>query len=120
MMGMLFMLLCGHAVADFCLQTDSIARGKNRHSGPPKQYDPRVHGPLQTTWPYYLGAHALTHGLAVALITGDWRLGLCETAMHALIDAAKCEKCFGIHADQLLHLITKLVWAWSATGHRML
>jgi len=45
MMGMLFMLLCGHAVADFCLQTDSIARGKNRHSGPPKQYDPRVHGP---------------------------------------------------------------------------
>ena len=117
--GMFFMLIAGHALADFGFQTDSIAKGKNRRSGPPPQYDPKVHGPLQITWVYYMGAHALIHGLVVAAITGDWRWGVCETIMHGLIDTAKCENCFGIHTDQFLHLVTKVVWAWAATGHRI-
>lgn len=61
---MFFLLLIGHAVADFCLQTDWIARSKNRHAVP-AGYDPKLHGPQQTIWPYVLSAHALTHGGAV-------------------------------------------------------
>lgn len=102
-----FALLIGHALADFALQSDSMARGKNRHSPnanlPPGQKPNRV-------WPYWLGAHALIHGGFVWAITGSAWLGLCETLIHLVIDAAKCEGITNIHEDQGLHVAFKIIW----------
>lgn len=109
----LFLLLCGHGIVDYSLQTDYVARGKNRHAIPPG-YDPVLHGPIQIVWPYVLTAHALEHGLAVFLVTNSLALGLAETAAHWIIDFGKCEKWYGIHVDQWLHISCKLIWWWIA------
>ena len=109
MIALAFRLLCGHALADFCLQSEWVARNKNRHASP-AGYDPKLHGAKQCVWPYVLTAHALTHGLAVYLATGLLALGLAETVAHWLIDFFKCERWYGIHIDQGLHLACKVAW----------
>jgi hypothetical protein len=115
---MLFLLLASHAVVDYSLQTEWIAKNKNRHAGgAPSGYDPRLHGSLQRVWPYVLSAHALEHGLGVYLATGGRiDLALAETAAHWMIDLAKCERWFGIHSDQALHVACKVLWCWLAGG----
>lgn len=110
---MLFLLLAGHGLVDYTFQTDYVALGKNRHAIPPG-YDRKLHGPLQVVWPYVLTAHALEHGLAVMLITGSLGLALAETAAHWVIDFGKCEKWYGIHLDQWLHIACKIAWWWIA------
>lgn len=113
----LFMLLCGHALADFAFQSEFIASNKNRHNIP-KGYNPALHGPMQTIWPYVLTSHALIHGLMVAWVFQNYALGFFETVSHWLIDFGKCEKWYGIHTDQWLHIGFKLVWiyVWKSTG----
>ena len=107
MLPVLFWLLVAHAAADFALQPDAMAKGKNRHyrTAPPPnaQYTP--------CWPYWLTAHALVHGGAVALVTGLWWLGLAEAVVHWACDFGKCENWYGVHTDQAVHLSTKLIWA---------
>lgn len=112
---MLFLLLAGHGIVDYSLQTDYVARGKNRHAIPPG-YDPKLHGPIQRVWPYVLTAHALEHGLAVFLVTGRLDLALAETAAHWVIDFGKCEKWYGIHVDQWMHIACKVLW-WRIASH---
>jgi hypothetical protein len=94
-------MLVGHALADYPLQGDFLAKGKNRHT-------PAIPG--ETVWPWCLAAHALIHGGAVTLATGSVALGVAEAFAHAAIDFAKCEKVFGFHADQSLHVVCKLFW----------
>lgn len=107
----LYLMLCGHALVDYTFQTEWIAVNKNRHvGGKPSGYNPELHGPIQTIWPYVLSAHAFQHGLAVYLATGSVGLGIAETVAHWAIDFAKCEKWFGIHMDQGLHIACKLAW----------
>jgi hypothetical protein len=103
-----FWLLVAHFVADYPLQGDTTAREKNRHSTTELQ----KHVP----WFYWLTAHALMHGGAVALITGWLTLGAAETLAHWLIDFGKCERWYSIHADQALHLGCKVVWLLVALG----
>ena len=105
-----FALLIGHAFADFVFQTEFIANNKNRHSVP-KGYDPKLHGKIQTIWPYVLTSHALVHGGIVWAITGNVWLGLAETICHWLIDFGKCEKWYGIHQDQFAHIVCKVIWS---------
>lgn len=105
----LFKLLAGHAFADFALQSDFIAKNKNRHSVP-MGYNPELHGPMQTVWPYVLGSHAMIHGAFVYLATGRADLGFAEAVCHAAIDFGKCEKWYGIHIDQGLHIACKFLW----------
>lgn len=105
----LFLMLCGHAVADFMLQHPWVAQNKNRHAVS-TGYDPKLHGPRETIWPYVLTAHALTHGAFVCLATGSAALGLAETAAHWAIDFGKCERWYGIHVDQWLHIACKVLW----------
>lgn len=112
-MGVLFLLFAAHALVDFTFQTEWIAREKNRHAGPPARYDPVLHGPVQTVWPYVMTAHAVQHGAAVYLVTQSLSLGLAETVAHWVIDFLKCEKVYGIHTDQALHALCKLIWWWS-------
>jgi len=102
-------LIMGHALADFSLQTQPMAEGKNRNRPvdlskiPPGQK-------IQTVWPYWMGAHCLIHGGMVALITGYFALGVCEVVAHLMIDILKCENRTGIHTDQALHFFCKIVW----------
>lgn len=99
---LLFWLIVGHAVMDFSLQGEAMAKFKNRQNHPDSKLVP--------SWPYWLGAHALEHGACVTLATGSIVLGLCETLSHGVIDFGKCENWYGPHIDQGLHLSCKAVW----------
>lgn len=110
----LFFALCvGHFVADYPLQSDFIAKGKNRF----RPVDPASIPPgqkPQTVWPWVLTAHAATHAAAVLLITGSAILAALELLSHWLIDYGKCANRYGIHADQAMHLACKAMWAIAA------
>lgn len=105
---MFFKLCCGHALADFPLQGEFLAKGKNRHTPtfgvPPGQTPQRI-------WIHCLSAHALIHAGTVGVITGRWDYAVAEGVLHWAIDFAKCENWTGIHTDQILHYVCKLVWA---------
>ncbi|HEY2909496.1 MAG TPA: DUF3307 domain-containing protein [Gemmataceae bacterium] len=107
---MLFYLLAGHALMDFALQTEPMAVCKCR----------RANHPLQQSvpWFYWLTAHALLHGAIVGVII-QWSTGnaglavafaIAEFVVHWFIDFGKCEKLYGIHVDQALHVLCKLAW----------
>lgn len=115
MITLIFKLLAGHALADYALQTDWVAKNKNRHAIP-VGYNPELHGPMQTVWPYVLSSHALIHGLMVYAATGSVVLAYAETVAHWLIDFGKCEKWYGIHTDQALHVACKVMWIAIAIG----
>jgi len=93
------LLVAGHAVADYPLQGGFLARAKNRLAPIPGV-------------PFYqaLGAHAVMHGGMVGLITGSLTLGLAETAIHALIDDAKCAGRLTFNQDQAAHIACKALW----------
>ena len=104
-------LLFGHALADYPLQGDFLARAKNRANPIPG-----------VPWYHGLGWHAIIHGgvvfFALASISATVAIGcaLAETAAHALIDDAKCTGKFGapersFNIDQGLHVACKFLWA---------
>lgn len=108
MIQLAFWLLVAHFVADYPLQGDTTAREKNRRSATELQ--------RHVPWYYWLTAHALMHGGAVAFVTGSIALGASETFAHWLIDFGKCERWYSIHADQALHLACKAAWLAIALG----
>lgn len=101
-MTLIFWLIAGHLICDYPLQGDATAREKSRHSSSALQ----THVP----WYYWLSAHAAMHGAWVAWATGSALLGALEVIAHWVIDFGKCERWFGIHVDQALHLACKLAW----------
>ncbi len=110
-----FLLVLGHFVADYPLQSDFIAKGKNRF----RPVDPSTIPPGQkpmTIWPWVLTAHAATHAAAVFIVTGSAILALAELISHWLIDYGKCANRYGIHADQVAHIACKFLWAAIAVG----
>jgi hypothetical protein len=109
MLLIFFKLLIGHALADFPLQGDFLARGKNRHSVnmPPPGAKPGA------IWPYCLTAHSLIHAGTVWIITGSVELALIECVAHWVIDFAKCENDITLHQDQFLHVLCKLFYAFA-------
>lgn len=99
-------LLIGHALCDYPLQGDFLARGKNRFTPLPG-----------VPWYWCLGAHAAIHAGAVWMLTQVWWLGLLEFIFHALIDDTKCVIQKQIPAsltlfdfDQAAHVACKAVW----------
>ena len=105
----LFFAFCiGHSIADFPLQGEFLARGKNRHLPLPELADGDK--PPKYVWIYCLTAHSLIHGGVVWLITGSVLMGLIETVVHWIIDALKSEGKYGFEVDQLLHVATKVVY----------
>jgi hypothetical protein len=94
-----FLLVAGHALADFGVQGEYMANAKNRNTALGKDI-----------WPMVLGAHAMIHGVLVGLITGSVVLALLETAAHATIDFRKCEGKLTYHQDQVLHIVCKALW----------
>lgn len=104
MIAVLFMLLVGHAIADYPLQGDFLARGKNSANPLPG-----------IPWYQCLAAHALIHAGSVYLITGSMACALMELAAHIVIDDLKCTGKFGsghraFNIDQALHFLCKLAW----------
>lgn len=102
MITMFFYMLVAHAALDYPLQGDTTAIEKNPNSKTALQQ----HVP----WYYWLTAHALMHGGAVAMITGSVFLGVCETVAHWIIDLGKCHGRYSIHVDQALHIACKVLW----------
>lgn len=105
------LLLIGHALCDYPLQGDFLARGKNR-----------CNPILGVPWYWCLGAHAAIHAGMVLLLTHFWWLALLEFLFHALIDDTKCMMGCGVRAqlprqqerlfnyDQLAHVVCKAAW----------
>ena len=107
MLALIFKLIVAHALADFSLQTTAMAMGKSRRREAEKNEGNRER---TLFWPYWLTAHALVHGGAVWIATGNMGLGIVEVVLHWIIDFAKCESWTNIHIDQLLHLVCKAVY----------
>ena len=103
----IFMLLFGHALADFVLQPEAMGCGKNRND--------KIHNKEQSlfpVWYYWLTAHAFVHGGIVYMITGNIWLGLLETILHWITDFAKNEGWLGMHQDQGIHIGCKIAYAF--------
>lgn len=95
----LALLLVAHALADYPLQGDFMARAKN-----PTAPLPGV------PWPWIMSAHAAIHAGFVGLITGSLLLGVLEFIAHWWIDYEKCRGRLTFGQDQSLHLWCKLMW----------
>ena len=102
-----FWLLVSHAIADYPLQGDFLARGKN-HKAP-------IPG---IPWYQCLFWHAVIHGGAVALITQSIPLGCAEFVIHIITDYAKCDGRLTFNEDQAIHVACKVLWAAIAIGIR--
>lgn len=101
-----FWLLVGHAVADYPLQGDFLAKAKNHRA-------PLVGIP----WQQALFWHSLMHAGAVALITGSvWAAGF-ELVVHICIDWLKCDGHTSFNQDQLLHILCKIGYAIILGSH---
>lgn len=100
---LLALLIVGHAIADYPLQGDFLARGKNRTAPLPG-----------VPWQHPMAAHCIIHGGLVGLLTGSLALGAAEAVAHWLIDDAKCSGRFGYHTDQALHVACKVLWVLAA------
>ena len=96
---MFFLLLVGHAIADYPLQGQFLAEGKNRHTTLGKVY-----------WPHALAAHSIIHGGFVTAITGSAALGVAEAMAHGVTDWVKCEGRISLNTDQAVHIACKVVW----------
>jgi len=96
---LLFYLLAAHALCDFPLQGDFLAKGKSQLAPIPG-----------VPWFWCLFWHAMIHAGAVALLTHNLWLGLAELVLHFIIDDMKCGGLFGFGADQSLHVLCKLLW----------
>lgn len=102
----LFMLLVGHALADFVLQPEAMGRGKNRNN--------EIHSGDQSMfphWSYWMTGHSLIHGGIVFLVTGNILLGLIESLAHWVVDFLKCEGRLTMHQDQAIHVMFKVLFA---------
>jgi hypothetical protein len=97
----LLWMLIGHALADFPLQGDFLAKAKN----------PNVHViPGESVWLVSLLSHSAIHAGAVKLATGSWLLAAAEAIAHFTIDATKNTGAIGFNLDQALHVGCKVFW----------
>lgn len=92
-------LMVGHAICDYPLQGDFLARAKNRSAPIPG-----------VPWWQALGAHGAIHAGAVAFLTGIWWLGVAEFIAHAITDDAKCRGRLTFNQDQAIHAVCKAAW----------
>jgi len=96
----LFLLLVGHALADYPLQGDFLAKAKD------------VTKPLPSVpWYWAMSAHAMIHAGAVFAVTGSLVLAFCEFLLHWVLDEAKCLGLLSFSQDQIGHILCKIAWS---------
>lgn len=101
----LLALCAGHALCDYPLQGDFLAKGKNH-----KQPIPGV------PFGHCLSAHALIQAGMVLAITDSVPLAVAELAIHAATDYAKCDGKLTFNQDQAIHYGCKVLWAFLAAA----
>lgn len=103
--NMFLALLFWHALADYPLQGDFLAKAKNKLASIPG-----------VPWWQAMSAHSLIHAGGVAYITGSIWLGAAEFVSHFMIDHAKCTGRFGFspeadfNIDQAMHIWCNVLW----------
>ncbi len=99
------LLVFAHAVADYPLQGEFLARAKNRTAPIPG-------------FPFWqaLTAHAVIHGGMVGVITGSIWLGVAEVVAHWITDDLKCRGKIDLNTDQAIHIACKFLWACIAVN----
>lgn len=95
----LFLLMIGHAAADYALQNDFMAMAKNHTTDLGKVY-----------WKWVLPSHGLIHAGFVYFFTGSFVLGMAEFIVHTITDYLKCDGKIGFNTDQFIHLGCKVLW----------
>jgi len=94
-----------HAIFDYGLQSEFIAKGKNHREPLPN-----------VPWVPVLMAHSIMHGGAVAFVSGNVYLGAAEFVAHFATDFAKSAGFFGADrfrahiVDQIVHILWKILW----------
>jgi hypothetical protein len=96
----LALLVVAHALCDYPLQGDFLARAKSPVSPLPG-----------IPWQWAMGAHSAIHAGAVWLVTSSWLCAALEFVAHFTIDVLKCCGSIGFSSDQWLHLGCKAAWA---------
>lgn len=99
MINQLILLVAAHALCDYPLQGDFLAKAKNR-----KVPIPGV------PWWQALGAHAAIHSGAVYLITGSTLFCIVEFISHSITDDLKCCGKINFNTDQFIHLGFKVLY----------
>jgi len=99
MLDTLALLIVGHALADYPLQGDFLAKAKN-HTAP-------IPG---VPWYQALLAHSAIHAGFVGVITGSLWLGVSEFIVHTITDWLKCDGRISYNVDQAVHIACKLTW----------
>src|SRR3546814_745485 len=79
MLNLFALMVFAHAIADYPLQGDFLARAKNRTAAIPG-----------FPWWQALGAHSVIHAGFVGVITGSLWLALAEAVAHFITDDLKC------------------------------
>jgi hypothetical protein len=98
---MLLLLLVAHALADFPLQGDFLAKFKA----------PGLRLPTgEAIWPWCMSAHCLIHAGFVGILTGNPWLGIAEFVAHGTVDLLKCRGRISFAQDQGLHIGCKVAW----------
>lgn len=98
--ALFFLMVFWHALADYPLQGDFLAKAKNRNTPIPG-----------VPWWHGMAAHATIHAGGVSFITGFLWLGVAEFIAHWFIDSLKCAGLISYNKDQALHLACKALWA---------
>jgi len=93
--------MVAHALADFPLQGDYLARQKSRK-----------HADSRSDWIIALTAHCVIHAGGVWLVSGSLAFAAAELFLHGVIDLGKGEEKYGTATDQILHLTCKLAYVW--------
>lgn len=105
---LLFLLIGGHFIGDFAMQTEWVATNKNPHAR--ERFSNEEQKNMEVIWPWLMSAHAFIHGIIVYLITHNLWIGILETALHWATDFFKCARIYGFSTDQFLHLAVKFIW----------
>ncbi len=117
---LLFLFMVAHAVTDLALQTDMF-KYKSRLAQPRSEW---ASDNIKYLWIYILTAHALINAGGVIVIAEYIRvnagfnivwahsvsLGMMEFVFHWLIDKGSTEQVYGLGVDQLLHVLSKLLY----------
>ena len=101
MLEIFFLLIVGHFLCDFALQSEAMAIEKSPFSTSGLQ--------KSIPWYWWLTSHAFIHSGAVFLITNNIYYSLLELISHWLIDYGKVLGKYSILIDQFFHLSIKIL-----------